>query len=598
MLVTKTSGGFTCKAYIGDAKTLLAFTIDKAAITDLAGFTIYCTPPGTGQPPYYIYNKIQFKDPTEHAQNKNEPAYSTINAPIQKFRWLHVPGSFHQGQQVSYGLYNYDITPRYFDKGILQSLDPKKTLSIKVNVSPFSKNNIDLGFTRGFVQSQAFEQHFGKTLVLQPASRPLLFSTATKAGKNADGQDFTYLDEYEWSGFTAREKIFSVLNEVIGNKNLSLDLFAYDLNEPDLVAGFLKLAGEKRIRVILDNATLHLDKKNKKTGKMVPSPENLFTTAFQKKDKADILRGKFGRFAHDKVFIVRDKKSVAQKVLTGSTNFSVTGMYVNSNHVLIFSDPKIAALYATVFDEAWKDLAKAGPFSKSSVATQSFYFPSQAKPLVEFAFSPHSTAFATSYLNGIAARIKKEKSSILFAVMDIGPKNSGPIFPALRDLHKNGKVFSYGISDNPGGITLYKPSAKTGVLVTGKPARVILPPPFNQEVSIGLGHQVHHKFVVCGFNTDDAVVYCGSSNLALMGEKVNGDNLIAIRDVDIATVFALEALALVDHFHFRNVNQISKTVGKKKVIKPKPFYLNETNKWAVPYYDTRDLHCADRLLFQ
>ena len=49
-------------------------------------------------------------------------------------------------------------------------------------------------------------------------------------------------------------------------------------------------------------------------------------------------RGKFGRYAHDKVFIVSNEGGPT-KVMTGSTNFSVTGLYVNSNHVLIFDDP-------------------------------------------------------------------------------------------------------------------------------------------------------------------------------------------------------------------------------------------------------------------
>jgi hypothetical protein len=88
------------------------------------------------------------------------------------------------------------------------------------------------------------------------------------------------------------------------------------------------------------------------------------------------------------------------------------------------------------------------------------------------------------------------------------------------------------------------------VLATGKPTRTRLPPPFNQVPDVGLGHQVHHKFIVCGFNGTDPVVYCGSSNLAQTGETVNGDNLIAIHDEDVATVFAIEALLLVDHFDF------------------------------------------------
>lgn len=111
--VTKTKGSFSVKAYRGDAKTLLAFNLDKKSVKNLAGFTLECEP--DGQPAYYILNELQFKNPGDHAQDAAEPANSSINAPIHKFRWLHVPGSAHQGLQPFLGKYNYTVTPRYFD---------------------------------------------------------------------------------------------------------------------------------------------------------------------------------------------------------------------------------------------------------------------------------------------------------------------------------------------------------------------------------------------------------------------------------------------------------------------------------------------------
>src|SRR6266566_4080311 len=98
------------KAYRGDAKTLLAFNLDKKS--------------SKGQVPYYIYNELQFKTPADHAQDAKEPARSSINAPIHKFRWLHVPGSVHQGTEPFLGSYTYTVTPRYFDNGALKPLDP------------------------------------------------------------------------------------------------------------------------------------------------------------------------------------------------------------------------------------------------------------------------------------------------------------------------------------------------------------------------------------------------------------------------------------------------------------------------------------------
>ena len=61
------------------------------------------------------------------------------------------------------------------------------------------------------------------------------------------------------------------------------------------------------------------------------------------------------------------------------------------------------------------------------------------------------------------------------------------------------------------------------------------------------------KFVVTDFNQKTAKVFTGSSNLAPSGEKGNGDHLILIEDQKIATGYAIEALRVFDHLHFRSV---------------------------------------------
>jgi len=586
MFVTKTNQGFSVKAYQGDAKTLLAFDLDKSKLENLAGFTIQCKP-GTNDA-YYIYNKLQFEKPEEHTQNKKEPAFSTINAPIQKFRWLHVPGAFHQSDNLFLGIYTYTVTPRYFDaKGKLETIDLKLSVDLKIEVKPFSKGDLSLGFTRGFVQSQAFESHFGKKAILKPAEKGLLFDTGKVAGKNNDGEEFTFTDEYTWSGFTAREQIFSILNEVKKTKSLSLDVFAYDLNEPDVLKIMLDLAKQGRIRMLLDNAALHHN-----TSK--PVPEDLFEKEFKKvaKDKKAIQRGKFSRFQHNKVFIVK-KKDNALKVLTGSTNFSVTGMYVNSNHIIVFNNAKVAGTYSDIFNEAWENELNTKTFKSSALADKVYAFKGSGLPEMKVTFAPHGEKFASDTLDDLVARVKKSKSSVFFAVMELD-KSGGPVVPALKGLHANDKIFTCGISDSTSDITLYKPNSTTGIKVTGKSVNVMLPPPFDKEASIGLGHQIHHKFIVCDFNTPDAVVWGGSSNLALMGEQQNGDNLLEIHDTDIATVFALEGMALVDHFHFRNANMEKKNIKTKA---KKNLNLSENNKWSLKYYNPKDLRFLDKKLF-
>ena len=582
MFVTASKNGFSATAYRGDNKALLAFDLPKNKSADLAGFTIACKP--TGKKEYYLYNKLQFANPSQHAQDPKEPPYSTINAPIQKYRWLHVIGLFHQGMNPLIGKYTYTVTPRYFKNKKMLPIDNSLSVSVSIQVAPYVQKNIETGFTRGFVQSQAFENHFGNKALFKPAAKQLLFDTSKNAGKNDKGKSYSFLLEYKWSGFTAREKVFEILNEALKNKDISLDVFAYDLNEPDVMKIFLQLAGEGRIRVILDNAALHHNPGGTKD-------EDLFEKEFKKtaKSHSAILRGRFGRFAHDKILIVYNKQTPV-KVLTGSTNFSVTGLYINANHIVVFNDKDVAAVYANVFNEAWNDKVSS-TFNKSQFANKLFPFKANGIPKMNISFSPHQKSFATSNLKEIADRIKAETSNVLFAVMGIS-SGGGAVLPALKAIHSDQKVFSYGISDAPGGISLYRPGRKTGLLVTGK-ASAKLPPPFNKEQSIGSAHQIHHKFVICGFNTKNPVVWCGSSNLASGGEGANGDNLIAIYDEDIVTVFTIEAVALVDHFHFRD-----KFVQKTKTKKPKPMILNEDDKWVARCYDPNDLYCKDRELFR
>lgn len=611
------------QTYVGDAKTLIAFNLPASATKRLAGFTIQCEP--KGQQAFYLLNTLQFKLPGDHAQDATEPATSSLNAPFQKFRWLHVAGSAHQGPEPVYGPYTYTVTARYFDAGgALLPLDPTQSVSKTVNVAPFRKKGLSLGFTRGYTQSQAFTHHFGLKAKIKPDGDELIFDTNQVSGTSANGKEYTYADEYEWLGFTARTRIFEILDEVTKDKSLSLSVFAYDLSEPDFCAALLALAKQGRVRVILDDAALHKSTQakkasgNKKAVKAKTSPEDAFETQFNRvvKAPAALKRGHFARYSHDKVLIVSkgkpgDSNAGAQKVLTGSTNFSVTGLYVNSNHVIVFDDAVVAKKYQEVFEESWNIDVKAAAFVKSPLSSATASFSSGKTPKIEVTFSPHSEEGATKVLNAMTARIQKEGKtsggSVLFAVMQLD-KSSGPVLPALSALHKQEKIFSFGISDTTSGISLYEPGKKNGVLVTGKPSASTLPPPFDQVRSIGgVGHQVHHKFVVCGFNGKDPVVYCGSSNLALGGEQANGDNLVAIHDGDVATAFALDALGLVDHFQFldRQQSAARKSGGKSKkepanksqAAASAEWFLFTTNNWVKAYYAADDLHKVDRTLF-
>lgn len=185
--VTKSNGSLTVRAHRGDAKTLLAFNLKKVSVKSLAGFTVQVEAPGLQ--PYFILNELQFKTPSDHAQVETLPPNSSVNAPIHKFRWVHVPGLAHQGTQPVFGKYRYTITPRYFDANAsMKPLDPGLSVPVTIDVAPFQKKKLALGFTRGVTQSQAFVRHFGAKARIRPKGKALLFDTSQESGVNAKGE--------------------------------------------------------------------------------------------------------------------------------------------------------------------------------------------------------------------------------------------------------------------------------------------------------------------------------------------------------------------------------------------------------------------------
>ena len=94
-------------------------------------------------------------------------------------------------------------------------------------------NYLDVGFTRSFASSQAYADKYGNNPKVIPASA----SQGLKFKKLAG-------DVYQWLGFEAYQLMFDFLNEAVKDKSIKVDLFAYDLNEPDIV-GLLEKLGSR-----------------------------------------------------------------------------------------------------------------------------------------------------------------------------------------------------------------------------------------------------------------------------------------------------------------------------------------------------------------
>ena len=560
------AGGLTVKAHAGDRCVLLAFNLDDDKADLLAGFSI-ASKSSNASDWTFLGNRLSFAgNITNPNASQNGKFFSSDTDPFQTFWWVDFPAD------ADFGPRDYRITVKRFKSADSTDLADDQQVTLSIDVSPFVDGNIEIAFTRGYLSSQAYTD---------------LFDNASYKPKTAKGDwqaDTSGLQkQWAWLGGHARQALIDFLNDVHESPDATLDAFVYDFDEPDIIRALIFLAQQGKVRILADDATLH------KAGTPHAKAFDDVTAA-----GAQGLRGKFSRFQHNKIFIKRDKDGNAIKVLTGSTNFSVTGIYVNANHVVIFDEPTIAAHYGQVFDLAFNCKLQTAGFEADALSQGETTLQPAGMPRLVFSHAPHKKP--TFSLNALAQAIKDAKSSVIFAIMDLD--GSGDVLSALKAIHANKGIFSYGITDSneedqvtEGGTKVFTPDSIGGELIFAKANPETFPEPFKKELLVGgIGHIIHHKFVVVDFNGANPVVFCGSSNLAEAGEEQNGDNLIAIYDPAIATAFAIEGIRLVDHYAFAAALKVAKTAS--------PLALKtDADKWWATYYDPQSMRATERKLF-
>lgn len=557
MIDKKSNDTFSVKVYGGSQMALLSFDLKTKAVKDLAGFAIKCIPPGGS--PYYLPNRINFPKESPFFQGVPEGKQQKSNlAPIQKFKWVHAP------RMVWDGLYQYEITPMYFGQDALRA---GASLTVSVDMTRNDYPDLDMAFTRGFINSQAYAEQFKNAPISPPAKEVSI-----------DYDTAPFLERYQWLGAKARDYIFEMLDETLADPELSLDVFAYDLDEPDIIRKLKSLGS--RLRLLLDNSADHGE---------ADSLEGKAAALFASGDHpAQVKRHHFSGLQHNKIFIQK-KAGVPVKVLTGSANFQVRGLYAQANNIFIFRRADVVQRYAAYFEWAFSIQKNV---TANDITTRWFDFEGSATfPKMSVCFSPHKDPGLS--LNKLKDAIDGSESSVLFAVMDIKTGKGKPL-EMLRYPPEGDKRFRFGIIDklstkNVAENILYFDGKNS--FTTGTDALTQnVPEPFKAETSGGSGHLIHHKFVVLDFNGKKPVVFTGSSNLAEGGESGNGDNLFAIYDNHVVTAFAVEAIRLIDHYSFRKAQNDAEEAQKELALVP-------NDSWTTGYYKKGERKYNERKLF-
>ena len=570
------NNGLHVVIYPGDNKILIAMSLDDDSINatdkNLAGFAIWRKYDGKLE--QILPNRISFTSGVNAATTAETREWTDSDqAPFQKFRWVDVPAD---GFDVPI---TYRVQALYFSgQGFATRAGPEVSIKAEPVKQVFTK--FRPAFTRGYIASQAYTDKF-QNKDIRPAG-----------AKTPDFDTKPFEPQYEWLGADARLQLFDFIADCEKDTSAQVDVFAYDLDEPDIIAAICRMGKQGRLRAILDNAALH-----SKPGKSGAPPVEIDAAKMiiAAAGQNNVRQGHFARYQHNKAFIKRDKDGNAQRVVFGSMNFSVRGVYVQANNVIVVDDPRVATMFANAFDDAFKNNVKAPPFQNDPIAKGYMVCAAAATaalPKFSLALSPHKDS--TVSLGPMADRIRKATSSVFFAVME--PTGGGTVLASLRTIAAQPTVFSYGTVETNKGLAVQSPDGEMGIMTSFAALNKNVPEPFKKEFDGGAGMHIHDKFVVVDFNAANPTVFTGSSNLAAGGEQANGDSLAMIEDAAVANMFAIEAVALFDHFHFRKVMQ-QVTVQEPPLTLWYPGKPNAPDPWWTAYYDLKRIQMRDRYLF-
>ncbi len=560
---TNAAAQFTLRLHRGEGMLLLAMNWRNGRPPrNFVGFAVEYREPN-GVKFFPLKNRLAFKGVDGTV---NPEALSTMESPIQKFRWVHFPWNANLP-----GDFTYKVTPVFMDDvGTFTYGEPQEA-NVQLMRETYP-GEVNVAFTRGFVSSQAFVdeyQKFGAISTLLP-SNP------------ADGLGFKpthpKADEaLAWMGFEARAAILDVLDRAVEDVAATVRVIAYDLNLPEIVDQLEKLG--PRLQIIIDNSGEHAGEESAET----EAEGRLKQSAGADNVKRQHVRN----LQHNKSIIVDSPQH--KLVVCGSTNFSWRGFYVQSNNALIFTGEKAVSAFHAAFEQYWSHPANA--FGESASASQAVIELASLKPLV--AFSPHSGN--NTQLELVANDMRTGTSSSLLFSLAFIYQTGGAVRDAVKALVESSKVFVYGISDQEvGGLDIQQPN---GNVAPVHPAALTknAPKPFSDEPTGGAGVRMHHKFVVIDFDKPTARVYTGSYNFSEPADTKNGENLLIIKDRRIATAYMVEALRIFDHYRFRLAQLDAAKTQKELTLMSAPRSDAESPWWLEDYEDPQKI--KDRELF-
>ena len=466
--------------------------------------------------------------------------YSTRQHPIQGFTWSDFSAKpEHDYTYEVFALRGAPATPQQAEK-----------VAVKIRTESEHGGTHHVHFNRGAAASQEYTRLFGD-------KRP------DEVGPAA----------FTWLSRGAAESIADFIGRAVG-PGLGLRVGAYEFTDENV----LKALGAARDRGA-DVAILYHAKNDEQ--------KIANEAAIQKFGLENICKPRNAQgltLSHNKI-IVLTKAGVAQAVLTGSTNFSVGGIYGHSNVVHICERDDVAAKYLWL----WNELKKNTPKS-ADVGVLAGKTPLPDDPLAKQItpiFSPRDSMQALDWY----AEEAKGANDALFMTFAFGMNQR------FQDSYRTGTAkLRYALMEAMSGPTRTKEQrlANEAAIIKLRKMKAnklaigsrLGKGAFNHwlvEQLSGLNVHVrylHTKYMLVDPLGADPLVVSGSANFSEASTTNNDENMLIIRgNPRVADIYLGEFMRLYRHFAFRD--WLTQHPGADEV---QVGHLDETDQWWKRYF--------------
>lgn len=540
--IVKSPKGLKVRGVAGTYVVLLAFNCPKSYRKGLLGFGIQRKDHENDE---VIWLRGLKKFDLPDSDDGDE--VTTRRHPIQKFHW----GDYttKPGRTYTYTIHAFKGNPR--------ALKDFETVAVTVKCElpgSVGKNGHGVHFNRSAAASQAFANRF----------------PSLPKGDVEDPKAQTWLSR------GLMEALIAFIDAAQPGEGLHL--FLYEFAKEDYFEA-LKAAKARgvKLEILYDSIV--------KGGKGPSLESKPLITKFGLDDVARGRKGSGLNISHNKFMVLTGTDAKPKSVWTGSTNFTDSGVYAQTNVGHVVVGPTLAQVYLDWHQAIFNASEKSAADSRKETMKLTTV-PAAKLSGTTLVLSPRTTIEAVTEC---ATLVSGAKRMVCF---------TAPF--ALHDDIENAlikapaQVFGLLNKDGVVGKALHD-APNTQLAAAGAiNEKSILEKWQGKLQAESMQHSgvfIHTKIIMVDPLSNNPIVITGSANFSNNSSKNNDENQLFIAgEKEVADVYLGEFMRMFDHYYFRDhakliAKEKASMAKKKEKGSPKGAFLDETDVWTNRFFD-------------